>query len=255
MPVGLGGEVEVTPWRIMYMNKFMRIFFVSGTNVLAAEQPLFFFTPHYEICHIGNRSKHHQARDQVFLHNPQSSFSIRGSFWTETQALCSFQDQLQQFDHGTCPSSPACNESKNISVINESTINPPPWHPHSQLSTHGSRWAESEAMMCFRSRLHHFDRGSQAFLAQHLPSTQELIAMTTRKTWKARQKRKDTSIAITAHQLAHAKGIASHQVTSTITEVWKNEKYGNAPWAKPTHSIQIAMENFNSLCVLLENDK
>jgi hypothetical protein len=101
----------------------------------------------------------------------------------------------------------------------------------------------------------HFDRGSQAFLAQHQPLTQELIVMTTRKSWQACQKRKDTSIAITAHQLAQAKGIASRKVTSTITEVWKNEKYGHAPREKPTHLIQIAMENFNSLCICLGNAK
>jgi hypothetical protein len=165
---GIGGRGRsATAENNMYMNKFTSNYFVSGTNVLAAKQPIPFFTPHYKIYRIGNRSNHHQARDQVFLHDPRSSSSIRGSLWAETQALCSFQDQLQQFDHGTCPSSPACNESKNVSVLDESTINPPPQCPCSQSSARGSRWVESEAMMCFRSQSHHFDRGSRAFLVRH----------------------------------------------------------------------------------------
>ncbi len=77
--------------------------------------------------------------------------------------------------------------------------------------------------------------------------------MTTWKSGQARQKRKDTSIVITTHQLAQAKGIASHQVTSTITEVWKNEKYGHSLQDKPAHLIWIAMENFNSLFISLGN--
>jgi hypothetical protein len=79
--------------------------------------------------------------------------------------------------------------------------------------------------------------------------------MTPRKSRRARKKRKDTGIAVTAHQLAHAKNIASRQVTSTNTEVWKNEKYGHAPQEKPKHLIQIVMENFNSLCMLSGNAK
>jgi hypothetical protein len=79
--------------------------------------------------------------------------------------------------------------------------------------------------------------------------------MTTRKSRHAHQKRKDTGIAITPHQLAHAKNIALRQVTPTSTEVGKNEKYGHAPQEKPKHSIRIAMENFNSLCILLGNAK
>jgi hypothetical protein len=81
--------------------------------------------------------------------------------------------------------------------------------------------------------------------------------MITKKSLQAHQKRKDTSLAITTHQLAqaegNAKGNSSHQVTSTITEVWSNEKYGHAPQEKPAHSIWIAMENFNSLCISLGN--
>ncbi len=79
--------------------------------------------------------------------------------------------------------------------------------------------------------------------------------MTTRKSRQARQKRKDTGIAITAHQLVQAEGIASRQVTSTITEVWKNEKFGHALWEKHAHLIWIAMEDFNSLCISLGNAK
>jgi hypothetical protein len=89
--------------------------------------------------------------------------------------------------------------------------------------------SESDTMIQFRSQLGHFDRGSRSFLARHRPSTQEIIAMTTSKSQRACQKRKDTGIAITAHQLAHAKKIALRQVTSTSTEVWKNEMYGHAP--------------------------
>ncbi len=163
---GIGGrDRSTTAEDIMYMNKFTTNYFVGGTNVLAAEQPIPFFTPHYKICCISNRSNHHQACDQVFLHNTRSSSSIHGSIWAETQALRSFRDQAQQLNRGTHPSPPTYNESKNVSILDESTIDPPPRCPHSQLSFHGSRWAESEAMMCFRSQSRHFDRGSQAFLA------------------------------------------------------------------------------------------
>jgi hypothetical protein len=163
---GIGGRGKsATVEDFMYMNKFTTNYFVGRTNVLAAKQPIPFFTPHYKICHIGKRSNHHQARNQVFLHDPQLGSSIRGSLWAEAQVLCSFRNQSRQFDHGTRPSSPACNESKNISVLDESTIDPPTQCPCSQSSARGSCWAESEAMMHFRSQLHHFARGSQAFLA------------------------------------------------------------------------------------------
>jgi hypothetical protein len=46
--------------------------------------------------------------------------------------------------------------------------------------------------------------------------------MTTRKSQQARQKRKDTGVSITTHQLVQAEEIALSQVKSTITEVWKN---------------------------------
>jgi hypothetical protein len=134
-------------------------------------------------------------------------------------------------------------------------MQPTPQQLRHHLSTHASRWSESDAMIRFRSQPRCFDRGSRSFLACCWPLTQELIAMTTRKSRHARQKRKDTGIAITAHQLAHAKNIALRQVTSTSTEVWKNEQYGHAPWEKPKHLIRIAMENFNSLCILLGNAK
>ncbi len=79
--------------------------------------------------------------------------------------------------------------------------------------------------------------------------------MTTRKSHQAQQKRTDTGIVVTAHQLAQAKGIAMCQVTTTMTKTWRKEKYGHAPWEKPTHSIRIAMENFNSLCISSGNAK
>jgi hypothetical protein len=217
------------------MNKFTMNYFVGGTNVLAANQPIPILTPHHNLqfhmmigCN-GNRTNQHQACDQRLLPAPRSNTSSCGSLWSESQALLSFRYQLRQFDCGTCPISPDCDGSKNGSILDESAIQPTLQRLRHHSSARASRWSESDAMIRFRTQSRHFDRGSQSFLARHQPSTQELIAMTTRKSRCAQQKRKDTSIAITAHQLAHAKNIALRQVTSTSTEVWKNEKYGHAP--------------------------
>jgi hypothetical protein len=79
--------------------------------------------------------------------------------------------------------------------------------------------------------------------------------MTTRKSHQAQQKRTNTGIVVTVHQLAQAEGIAMRQVTTTMTETWRKKKYGHAPREKPAHLIRIAMENFNSLRISSGNAK
>jgi hypothetical protein len=114
----------------IYMNKFTTNYFVSGTNVLAANQPIPILTPHHNlqfhsmISHDGNRINQHQACDQRLLPAPRLNTSSRGSLWSESQVLLSFWDQSPQFDHGTCPISPDCNRSKNRSNLDESAIQP-----------------------------------------------------------------------------------------------------------------------------------
>jgi hypothetical protein len=79
--------------------------------------------------------------------------------------------------------------------------------------------------------------------------------MTTRKSCQARQKRTDTGIVVTAHQLAQAKCIAMRQVTTIVIKTWRKEKYGHVPREKPAHLIRIVLENFNSLCISSGNAK
>ncbi len=169
------------------MNEFTTNYFVGGTNVLAADQPIPILTPHHNlqfhtmISRNGNRTNQHQVCDQRLLPAPQSNTSSCGSLWSESHTLLSFRDQSHQFDRGTRPISPDCDGSKNGSILNESAIQPTPQYLGDHSSTCASRWFESDAMIRFRSQLRCFDRGSRSFLACHWPLTQELIAMTTRK--------------------------------------------------------------------------
>jgi hypothetical protein len=129
---GIGGRGRSTTVEdSIYMNEFTTNYFVGGTNVLAADQPITILTPHHNLHHTmisreGNRTNQHQACDQRLLPTPRSNTSSRGSLWSDSQALLSFRDQLRQFDCGTRPISSDCNGSKNRSVLDESAIQPTP---------------------------------------------------------------------------------------------------------------------------------
>jgi hypothetical protein len=60
---------------------------------------------------------------------------------------------------------------------------------------------------------------------------------------------------VTALQLAQAKGTAFRQISVAVSAFSQNEKYGHAPQEKPSDSILMIMENFNSLCVTSGNAK
>ena len=62
-------------------------------------------------------------------------------------------------------------------------------------------------------------------------------------------------MTVTALQLAQAQGNALRQVETTRNILQATSKYGHAPRLKPAHTIRIAIENFNSLCVMSGNAK
>ncbi len=51
------------------------------------------------------------------------------------------------------------------------------------------------------------------------------------------------------------RGIAQNQVMNASSALVRDKKHGYAPREKPTHSIQIVMENINSLNVVSGNAK
>ena len=59
----------------------------------------------------------------------------------------------------------------------------------------------------------------------------------------------------TALQLVQAQGNALRQVETTWNTLQATSKYGHAPRLKSAHTIQIAMENLNNLCVMSGNAK
>jgi hypothetical protein len=147
-------------------------------------------------------------------------------------------------------------ESNNSSVKSDADT---PQHPPQSLRQRSglwaSRWAESEAMQCFRSQLCQFDQGTGQFMEQYRPTSQELIAMATRKSQRARQRQNNSRFVVTSLQLAQAKQALMQQVYTSIDNSWRDKKYGHAPREKPEHSIRIAIENFNSLCIPPGNTK
>jgi hypothetical protein len=62
-------------------------------------------------------------------------------------------------------------------------------------------------------------------------------------------------LMVTAFQLAQAKGTTFCQISVAVSAFSQNEKYDHAPREKPSNSICIVMENFNSLCVTSGNAK
>jgi hypothetical protein len=151
---GIGGRGRsATMEDSICMNEFATNYFVGGTNILAADQPIPILTPrhnlqfHMMISRDSNRTNQHQACDQRLLPAPRSNTSSRGSLWSESQALLSFRDQSRQFDCRTCPISPDCNGSKNGSVLDESAIQPTPQCLCHHSSARASRWFESDVMI------------------------------------------------------------------------------------------------------------
>jgi hypothetical protein len=79
--------------------------------------------------------------------------------------------------------------------------------------------------------------------------------MTNRKTGHTSGQQHDPTIAVTALQLAQVEGAAFRQVSCALSKFWNDGKYGHAPREKPSNSIFLVMENFNSLCVTSGNKK
>ncbi len=85
--------------------------------------------------------------------------------------------------------------------------------------------------------------------------TRDIIAMTNLKTGHTSRQRHDPTIEVTALQLAQAEGYAFREVSCALSNFWNDDKYGHAPQEKPSDSIRLVMENFNSLCVTSGNKK
>jgi hypothetical protein len=111
------------------------------------------------------------------------------------------------------------------------------------------------AAQSFGAQSRQFDRGECQFLTNHRPMTRDIIAMTNLKTGHTSRQRHDPTIEVTALQLAQAEGYAFREVSCALSNFWNDDKYGHAPQEKPSDSIRLVMENFNSLCVTSGNKK
>jgi hypothetical protein len=60
---------------------------------------------------------------------------------------------------------------------------------------------------------------------------------------------------VTASELAQAEINAARQVNASVDALCREEKYGPAPQEKAAHSIQLVIENFNSLRITSGNSK
>ncbi len=100
-----------------------------------------------------------------------------------------------------------------------------------------------------------FDQVTREFILRNSPSSWDIIAMSNSKSRKVHRTIRDSSIIVTAHQLAQVESAAFCQVTKTISLLWNNNKYGHAPRKKPEHSISLVMQNFSSFCVTSGNLK
>ena len=189
----------------------------TNSHLNPTQNPLQFQTPHFAPFH-------------------------HGSPWDEDQALRSFQAQYRQYDRGTRPSIPIRTTSPNP-IRTQNRMRP------NKSALRASRYANST------TRIQNFNSGTLTFTSQNRPTNSELIQMATRKSRRDRKKRKDLSLQLTASHLAREESIALRQVISTSTDMQKLNKYGHIPRLKPSHSIRIAMENFNSLSVLSGNEK
>ncbi len=132
---------------------------------------------------------------------------------------------------------------------------PPPPRPCQVRGTKGSRWSASVAAQSFGAQSRQFDRGERQFLTNHCPTTRDIIAMTNLKMRHTSRQRHDPTIEVTALQLAQAEGSAFQEVSCALSKFWNGNKYSHAPREKPSDSIRLVMENFNSLCVTFGNKK
>ena len=220
------------------VNEITRNYYTGGTNILAAN---------FQTNNQTNRGVSHSTVDTTrtrnqrrlhyhpYLHEPRVGPFDHGSPFDEDQALCSFQAQFHQFDHGSSNRPPSQHLPRSQLV---------PLHPrgHSCASVlRASRYAESSA-----TKTRSFNRGLQSFLTRNQLTNKDLIEMATRKSRRARKKSKDLSMTVTALQLAQAQGNALRQVETTRNILQATSKYGHAPRLKPAHTIRIAIENFNS---------
>jgi hypothetical protein len=69
------------------------------------------------------------------------------------------------------------------------------------------------------------------------------------------RRHQESAIAVTALQLAQAEGLAFREVSCALERFSNKCKYSHAPHEKPSDSIRLVMENFNSLCVTSGNKK
>ncbi len=108
-------------------------------------------------------------------------------------------------------------------IVHEPDADTPQHYPQSPQQRSGpqaSRRVESEAMRCFRSQSRQFDQGTRQFMERYRPTSQELIAMATRKSQCSRQCQNNSRFIVTSLQLAPAKQTSMQQVNTPI------ENYG-----------------------------
>jgi hypothetical protein len=132
---------------------------------------------------------------------------------------------------------------------------PPPPQPRQVRGTKGSRWSASVAAQSFGAQLRQFDHGERQFLTNHRPMTRDITAMTNLKMRHTSCRQHDPTIEVTALQLAPVEGSAFREVSCALSKFWNDDKYGHAPREKPSNSIRLVMENFNSLCITSRNKK
>ena len=225
----------------MMINDLANNYYNGRTNVLAATTIPEIQTNHFTNL-IRNNSHTHSTQDPLQYQPPLLAPFHHGSPWDEEQALRSFQAQYRQYDRGTRPFTPIRPTSPNLNRAQNRTF-------PTNSALRASRYSNST------TRMQSFNRGTLTFTSRNRPTNSELIQMATRKSRRDRKKKKDLSIQLNSYHLANEESTALRQVIATSASMQKLNKYGHIPRLKPSHSIRIAMENFNSLCVLSGNEK
>ncbi len=126
---------------------------------------------------------------------------------------------------------------------------PLPSCPCQDQGSKGSRWSLSKAAHGFGAQSQQFDHGQCQFISYNHPTTQDIIAMTAQQPRHPPHRHQESAIAVTALQLAQAEGSAFQEVSRALEKFSNECKYGHTPHEKPSDSIRLVMENFNSLCV------
>ncbi len=263
---GIGGRCRSTTEEDIGDNyDITQNYYAGGTNVLATN------------LHTNHNNHHHFQRNTTktrhqrrlhyhpYLHQPRVGPFVHGSPFDEDKALRSFRDQSRQYDRG--PTSRLANDQPCPELRQATRVATLPT-PTNRFATtsqvppraqgkhgHGSAPRASRYASASRTAIMSFDRGARSFIARNRPTNETLIEMTTRKSRRAKRKIKDTSLKATALQLAQAQSTALQQVETTRTSLQATSKYGHSPRLKPAHTVRIAMENFNSLCVTSGNAK